>query len=125
MENKSNQLTQGFEEFRDLFTRLKNQMDKIKSYKEYDRFDITQVAKNTGSQRVLRQVAKEIIDFVEFPERIREIGRPVKFPDSPEEKELLNGYVKDGMSNRKIAQKTAMSKDMVSIKLKRYNIKIK
>jgi len=123
MENKSNQLTQDFEKLRDLVIRLKNQMDKIKSYREYDRFEITQVAKSTGSLRVLRQVAKELIDFVEFPERIREIGRPVKFPDSPEEKELLTGYVKKGMSNRKIAQKIGMSKDIVSLKVKRYEIK--
>jgi predicted DNA-binding protein YlxM (UPF0122 family) len=123
MESKADQLTKDFVEFRDLVTQLRNQMDKIKSYLEYDRFDITEVAKKTGHIRYLRQAAKEFIDFVEFPEKIRDPGRPVKFPDSPEEKELLNRYVKEGLSIRKIAEKTGLSKDVVEVKLKRYRIK--
>lgn len=55
--------------------------------------------------------------------KIRGAGRPVKFPDSTGERILFNRYIKEGLSIRKIGTITGMSKDMVNIKLKRYNLK--
>ncbi|MFC2155122.1 hypothetical protein ACFLRB_01345 [Acidobacteriota bacterium] len=99
---------------------LKRRMNAIKTF---DRFDVTEVAKKTGRISVLRKTAKEFIDFVEFPEQQREPGRPVKYPDSEQEKKILAGYIKEGLSIRKIAVKTGISKDVISAKLKRYGIK--
>lgn len=123
MKSKKDELKKDFEELIQMATNLKIQINKIKLYKEFDRFDVTEIAKESGRIRILRQTAKELDDFVAFPERVRDVGRPVKYPDSQQEKELLTGYVKEGLSIRKIAQKTGISKDVISGKINRYGIK--
>jgi hypothetical protein len=99
---------------------LKRHMNGIKVF---GRYDVTEAAKKTGRISLLRKTAKEFIDFVEFPERQREPGRKIKYPDSEQEKKMLSGYVKEGLSARKIAQKTGISKDIIGAKLKRYGLK--
>ena len=120
MTSEKDQLNEDLEALIDCAADLKRHMNVVKAF---DRYDVTEAAKKTRRISVLRKTAKEFIDFVEFLERHREPGRPVKYPDSEQEKKILSGYIKEGLSFRKIAEKTGMSKDVVSAKLKRYGIK--
>ena len=120
MNPEKDQLKKDLETLISSAANLKTHMNTIKVF---DRFDVTDAAKKTGRISLLRKTAKEFIDFVEFPERQREPGRPVIYPDSDLEKEILAGYVKEGLSIRKIARITGISKDIINTKLKRYGIK--
>jgi len=51
------------------------------------------------------------------------MGRPVKYPDSEEEKERFKEYKKKGFSLRQIEEAEGLKKDVIAEKLKRYKLK--
>lgn len=108
-------------EFRNSLTKMNNIINEIKS--NWSRNEVSQVARGCLNLKHIKAMVNNLNDFVVFPKEVRDPGRPIKFPDSKKEKELLKKFRNENLSLRSIAEETGMSKDMVDRKLKRYGIK--
>ena len=114
-------LTVALTEFNHLLEKMNLLINDIKS--DHNRNEVSETARRGLDLKFVNSVVKSLNDFVMFPEKPRDPGRPVKFPDSKKEKEQFIKYRDENLSLRSIAEETGMSKDMVDRKLKRYGIK--
>jgi hypothetical protein len=119
--NEEKIITNSINEFMQLLTKLNQLINEIES--TWNRYEVSEIAKKELDLESVRNAMKNLNDFVVFPEKVRDPGRPVKFPDSKEEKGLFKKFRGEGLSLRSISDNTGMSKDMVDRKLKRYGIK--
>ena len=90
---------------------------------QFDQWDVSEAAQKGLNIPKIHKMIKEIERFSVFPVKPKPAHRPVKYPDSVEEKKRFEQYKKQGLSLREIGERESLKKDVIAAKLKRYGIK--
>jgi len=113
-------LEKDLKNFFDLLDRTHKLIENIKA--RNTRAEVSEVAHKELNIPKVNKYVKNLIDFTIFPEPTNPVGRPVKYPDSEEEKNRFIEYREKGLSYREISEKAKLKKDVIAEKLKRYGI---
>jgi hypothetical protein len=110
-------LTEDLTEFYDSLEKLDSLVQSIKAQNDWP--EVSKAAHRDLNLFKINKYVKNISSFVSFPLPLKSMGRPVKYPDSEEEKERFKAYKKKGFSLRQIEEAEGLKKDVIAEKLKR------
>jgi len=115
------QLIENLTEFYNSLEKLHSLIQSIKVRNTW--VEVSEAAHRELNLSLVNKYVKNISSFVSFPLPLKQMGRPVKYPDSEEEKERFKEYKKKGFSLRQIEEAEGLKKDVIAEKLKRYKLK--
>ena len=113
-------LTEDLTEFYNSLEKIHSLMQGIKVRNTWE--EVSEAAHRELNLSLVNKYVKNISSFVSFPLPLKSMGRPVKYPDSEEEKVRFKEYKKKGFSLRQIEEAEGLKKDVIAEKLKRYKL---